>query len=303
MSNSVYINAAQNFTKIIDFFRFGVTLANKKGLYYGHGTDNAWDDIWSLIVGSLSLPYSVDRSILHATLLDAEKELLVKNLEARIESRIPVPYLINSAYFCDLPFYVDNRVLIPRSPIAELIRQQFTPWVEDPSSVTKILDLCTGSGCIGIACCYAFPDAIVDAVDISQDALAVAEINRRQHEVLDNFNLIQSDCFANVFEREYNIIVSNPPYVGSDEMRTLPNEYLHEPNLALECGNNGLTIVENILKNAKKYLADDGILIVEVGNSEQALISAYPDVPFTWLEFENGGQGVFLLTAQQLKQL
>ena len=191
--------------------------------------------------------------------------------------------------------------MIPRSPIAELIKQQFSPWIE-AEDVGSVLDLCTGSGCIAIACCYAFPDAVVDAVDISPDAIDVAVINRNSHGLQDVLTLIESDCFASVPATRYDIIVSNPPYVGQDEMQTLPDEYRHEPNLALETTNNGLAIVEKILFSAHAYLSDHGILVVEVGNSEQALYEAYPHVPFTWLDFEQGGSGVFLLTCQQLKE-
>lgn len=300
MSDS-YAFATQHFKTIIDFLRFGLSHSNAANLFYGHGTDNAWDDMLALILGSLSLPFDVDPALLHARLTQDEKALLSQQLEKRIKKRIPVPYLTHEAFFCDLSFYVDERVLIPRSPIAELIRQQFSPWVS-PERVERVLDLCTGSGCIAIACCYAFPDAIVDAVDISPDALTVAEINRERHAVGDVLNLIKSDCFDNVPQTPYDIIVSNPPYVGGDEMQTLPKEYGHEPNLALEAENNGLAIVEKILETAHAYLSDQGILVVEVGNSEEALAEAYPQVPFTWLDFEHGGQGIFLLTSEQLKE-
>ena len=291
----------RDFKSIIDFLRFGLSRANAAGLYYGHGTDNAWDDILALILGSLSLPLDLDPLLLHGQLTQDEKNLLCKRLEQRILSRVPTPYLTQEAHFCDLSFYVDERVLIPRSPIAELIKQQFSPWIE-AEEVGRVLDLCTGSGCIAIACCEAFPDALVDAVDISTDALAVAEVNLERHGLQDVLTLIESDCFDAVPAVKYDIIVSNPPYVGFDEMETLPEEYLHEPKLALEATNNGLAIVEKILFNAHAYLTDRGILVVEVGNSEEALLEAYPDVPFTWLDFEMGGQGVFVLTCEQLKK-
>lgn len=290
----------QGFETIIDFLRFGVSQANAQSLYYGHGTDNAWDDMLALILGCLHLPYDVDLIVLQAKLTDTEKQMLHERLEQRIVARVPVPYLTHEAYFCDRVFYVDERVLIPRSPIAELIQHQFTPWIEE-HEVGRILDVCTGSACIAIACCDAFPNALVDAVDISVPALAVAEINRQRHHMQDQLTLIQSDCFESVPAVKYDIIVSNPPYVGAEEMKTLPDEYRHEPVLALETGNNGLAIVETILQCAADYLSEQGILVVEVGNSESALIQAYPDVPFTWLEFQNGGHGVFLLTYQQLQ--
>lgn len=301
MSDS-YALATQHFQTILDFLRFGVSRARATTLHYGHGTDNAQDDILTLILSTLSLPYDTSPLWFQAQLTTDEKNTLCEQLTRRIIERVPVPYLTHEAYFCDLLFYVDERVLIPRSPIAELIQQQFAPWI-DVDDVDHILDLCTGSGCIAIACCHAFPDAQVDAVDISSDALVVAEINRESHGVHDQLTLIQSDCFAACANKKYDIIVSNPPYVGRDEMETLPEEYRHEPVLALEAEKNGLALVEKILREASSYLTDHGILVVEVGNSDEALMEAYPHVPFMWLDFEYGGHGVFLLTAQQLKDL
>lgn len=292
--------ATQGFSSILDFLRFGLSKARASTLYYGHGTDNAWDDMVALIFGTLSLPFDVDPMLLQAQLTKEEKMCLCEQLERRIHERVPVPYLTHDAYFCDLSFYVDERVLIPRSPIAELIKHQFSPWVI-AADVTRVLDLCTGSGCIAIACCYAFEEATVDAVDISADALAVAEINRQRHGLESQLQLIESDCFDAVPSCAYDIIVSNPPYVSHDEMQTLPEEYHYEPTLALETTNHGLGIVDKILNRAHEYLSDHGILVVEVGNSEEALVKAYPHLPFTWLDFERGGHGVFLLTRQQLK--
>lgn len=299
---SIYtVKETEELVTILDFLRYSVSCANDAHLYYGHGTDNSLDDMRSLVLRSLSLPYEIDPMMLNARLTSSEKKHLSQQLEKRINQRVPVPYLIKEAYFCDLPFYIDERVLIPRSPIAELISSQFSPWIE-ADKVHRILDLCTGSACIAIACCYEFPDAQVDAVDISSEALAVADINREQLEVEDQLMLIESDCFAKVPQVQYDVIVSNPPYVGKEEMQTLPDEYRHEPVLALETAKNGLAIVEKILNNAHAYLSDHGILIVEVGNSEEALCEAYPTVPFTWLEMSEGGHGVFLLTKQQLEE-
>lgn len=299
--SSYIIKETEELITVLDFLRFSLSCSINANLYYGHGTDNAWDDMRSLILRSLNLPYDVDPILLNARLTGSEKKYLCQQLVKRINQRVPVPYLIKEAYFCNLPFYVDERVLIPRSPIAELINEQFAPWVE-AEQVYRILDLCTGSACIAIACCYAFPDAIVDAVDISSEALAVAAINAEKFEVEEQLTLIESDCFAKVPKERYDIIVSNPPYVGKEEMQTLPDEYRHEPVLALETSNNGLAIVEKILKNAHDYLSEQGILVVEVGNSEEALCEAYPLVPFTWLEMSHGGEGVFLLTKQQLDE-
>ncbi|MCH9755838.1 MAG: 50S ribosomal protein L3 N(5)-glutamine methyltransferase [Gammaproteobacteria bacterium] len=276
-------------------------MANKTPLYYGHGTDNAWDDVLALVMGSLSLPHDMNAMLLNARLTPDEKKHLTKQLEKRMIKQVPVPYLTNQAHFLNWPFYVDERVLIPRSPIAECIATHFSPWIE-ASDVKRILDLGTGSGCIAIACCHAFPDALVDAVDVSREALEVAQMNRVQHGVEEQLKLLQSDCFDALPHATYDLIISNPPYVGADEMKTLPKEYQHEPELALYADNNGLAIVEKMLFSASKYLSEQGILVMEVGNSEEALAEAYPDVPFTWLDFESGGTGVFLLTAEQLKQ-
>jgi len=297
--SDLYKNDTNNFETIIDFLRFGLSRANEANIYFGHGTDNAWDDLWALILKSLFLPLDIDPLLLQAKLTTKEKMILTRQLERRILSRVPMPYLINEAYFCDLPFFVDERVLIPRSPIAELIKTQFEPWV-DPNQVHRVLDLCTGSGCIAIACAYAFPDALVDATDISSEALAVATINRKRHDLEETLRLIQSDVFESIPKASYDLIVSNPPYVGSAEMQTLPEEYRHEPALGLLAKNNGLAVVEKILVNAHAYLSDHGILVVEVGNSHEALQMAYPEVPFMWLDFEHGGHGVFLLTAEQV---
>lgn len=300
MMTDSYKAASQELKTIIDFIRFGMTQAQTNNLYFGHGTDNVWDEMLALILGSLSLPIHSDPLLLQSRLTQTEKQMIVKQLSRRILDKVPVPYLTNLAYFCELPFYVDERVLIPRSPIAELIKQEFSPWLV-AERVERILDLCTGSGCIAIACSYAFPHATVDAVDISTEALQVAEINRERHHLVDEINLIESDCWEKVPAVQYDLIVSNPPYVGFDEMQTLPAEYHHEPKLALETPKNGLAVVEKILARAHDYLTEEGILVVEVGNSAPALEEAYPEVPFTWLDFDHGGQGVFLLTYEQLK--
>jgi ribosomal protein L3 glutamine methyltransferase len=298
MSN-VLLDEQKNLKTILDYLRYAVTEAKKADVYYGHGTDNVFDDMRSLILGSLSLPFDLPETWYASRLTTDERVLLLSQIKKRLHDHIPVPYLINEAYFCGLPFYVDERVLIPRSPIGELILNQVAPWVA-PEAVQHILDLCTGSGCIAIASAYAFPEADVDAVDISLEALNVAEKNIKRHHLEASVHLIQSDCFDSIPKKQYDIILSNPPYVSYDEMATLPQEYMHEPKLALEADDNGLAIVEKILSQANAYLSPQGVLVVEVGNSETALIEAYPDVPFTWLDFERGGQGVFLLTKAQL---
>ncbi|PJD93324.1 MAG: 50S ribosomal protein L3 N(5)-glutamine methyltransferase [Legionella sp.] len=287
---------------IIDVIRYGISQACSAPLYYGHGTDNAMDDIYALVFETLHLPWDIDKQFLQSRLTEVEKKLLLERLEQRVVHHVPVPYLTHKAYFCEMSFYVDERVLIPRSPIAELIRHQFSPWIE-AEQVSSILDMCTGSGCIAIACCEAFPGATVDAVDISKDALAVAAINQERHQVTEQLTLIQSDGFDQVPAHLYDIIVSNPPYVSRDAMLTLPAEYHHEPKLALEADDAGLAFVRRMLQQAAQYLTENGILILEVGLSEDALVAAYPEVPFVWLDFEHGGEGVFMLTAQNLRDI
>ena len=283
-----------------DVIRWAVSRFNEAGLFYGHGTENAWDEAVALTLHTLHLPHDINPAVMDARLTTKERECLYKLIRRRVDERIPLPYLTHEAWFAGMSFFVDERVLIPRSPIAELIETQFQPWI-DADLVHNILDLCTGSGCIAIACAHAFPDARVDASDISEDALAVAKMNVLRHGVEDQVKLHQSDLLESIPANKYDIIVSNPPYVDADDMASLPKEYLHEPELGLAAGVTGLDFALRILKNAHKYLTPQGILVVEVGNSEFALVDAFPDVPFTWLEFERGGGGIFLLTQEDLK--
>lgn len=295
----VSMNNHTELQTIRDFLRYATTRFNAAGLYYGHGTDNAWDEAFALVLHTLHLPHDIHQAVLDARLTQAERDTISSLIEKRVTSRIPVPYLTHEAWFSGMSYYVDERVLIPRSPIAELIENHFKPWAS-PSQVTNILDLCTGSACIAIACAKAFPEAEVDAADISKDALAVAKINVARHGLDDQVHLYETDLFQGLPDKKYDIIVSNPPYVSAEEMDALPAEYLHEPKQGLAAGKEGLDFAIRILQDAKKYLKPDGILVVEVGNSEIALAENNPEIPFTWLEFERGGGGVFLLTAEQL---
>lgn len=293
------MNVTSELYTIRDFIRWAVSRFNEARLYYGHGTDSAWDDASALVLYTLHLPHDLHATVLDTRLTTPEREALYKMIERRVHERIPVPYLTQEAWFAGLSFYVDERVLIPRSPIAELIENQFQPWI-DPMYIHSILDLCTGSGCIAIACAKAFPESTVEASDISAEALAIAKINVLRHEVGDQVQLHQADLFEELPQKKYDLIVSNPPYVDAVEMAELPAEYKHEPILGLAAGKEGLDFAERILQNAYAYLNPNGVLIVEVGNSEHALVKKYPDMPFIWLEFQRGGGGVFLLTAQQL---
>lgn len=283
---------------IRDFIRFATSRFNEAGLFFGHGTDNAWDEAIALVFHTLHLPHDIDQSILDANLTEEEQIKLTELIETRVLKRIPLAYLNHEAWFAGLSFYVDERVLIPRSPLAELIENRFEPWISS-NDVKHVLDLCTGSGCIAIACAYALPDAEIDASDISHDSLAVARINVLRHSMQNRVHLYESDLFDALPKKKYDIIISNPPYVSQEEMDSLPLEYSHEPKLGLSA-DDGLTFVTRILQRANEYLNPKGVLIVEVGNSEFALAQAYPEIPFTWLEFHRGGGGVFLLTAQQL---
>lgn len=286
---------------IRDMIRWAVSRFNEAGLYYGHGTDSAWDEAVTLVLRALHLPHDINPTVLDAHITTSERTQLEKLIHRRVHDRVPVPYLIHESWFAGLPYYVDERVLIPRSPIAEMIENEFTPWI-DPENVHAILDLCTGSGCIAIASAKAFPEADVDASDISSDALTVAKMNVLRHGVESQVHLHQADLFSTLPKKKYDIIVSNPPYVDAEDMASLPNEFHHEPKLALAAGTDGLDIARRILREAGEYLSPTGILIVEVGNSEVALAEALPDIPFTWVEFQRGGGGVFLLTAEQLQQ-
>ncbi len=284
-----------------DFIRWGASLFNANGLFFGHGTDNALDEAAALVLHALHLPFDLPDFYLAARLTPEEKQTVVELLCRRVKSRKPAAYLIREAVFCGLSFYVDERVLVPRSPIGELIEQRFSPWL-DNIAVDRVLDLCTGSGCIAIACAHAFPEAQVDAVELSPEALAVAGINVERHQLEGRVQLIESDLFDQLPQNRYQLIVSNPPYVSRGEWQGLPAEYKAEPKMGLESGGDGLDCVARILRQAGDYLAEDGILVVEVGNSARALAERYPEVPFLWLEFNRGGEGVFLLSASQVRQ-
>jgi ribosomal protein L3 glutamine methyltransferase len=268
-------------------------------VFFGHGTDNARDEAAALVCHVLKIPHDAPAKAWVRRPGAADRARVAALLERRIVERKPLAYLTQEAWFAGLRFFVDERVLVPRSPLAELIERRFAPWA-DPARVRRVLDMGTGSGCIALACAKAFPRARIDAVDVDATALEVAAINRRRLRLTERVRLVESDHFAALSGRSYDIIAANPPYVGEREMRGLPREYRHEPRHALASGRDGLDSVAIILRESARHLRPLGLLVVEVGNTERALMRAFPRVPFTWLDFERGGGGVFLLTKEQL---
>lgn len=284
---------------IRDYIRWAASRFTEHQVSFGHGTIAALDEAAALVLHTVHQPYNLAEAYLDTVLTLDERHNVISMVDRRINQRVPAAYLTHEAIFAGLSFYVDERVLVPRSPIAELIEQRFAPWI-DEDQVSNILDLCTGSGCIAIACAYAFPEAYIDAVDLSADALAVANLNVNKHHMNDAVTLYESDLFEELPETRYDIIVSNPPYVSEGEWEQLAPEFHAEPDMGFKGGESGLDIVIRILVDADNYLTDTGILVVEVGNTAAALQERFPEVPFYWLEFERGGDGVFLLTAEHV---
>lgn len=282
-----------------DFIRWAASRFSEAELCFGHGTDNALDEAVMLVLHALHLQPDLPSVYLDSRLTENERREVIELLLRRVEERIPGAYLMGEAWFAGLPFYVNEQVLIPRSPIGELIEAGFEPWI-GKLTVSRILDLCTGSGCIGIASALRFSDAEVDLADISEPALTLAGRNLARHGLEGRVRVIQSDLFRALAGRRYDIILSNPPYVSRQELAGLPREFRWEPDLGLEAGEDGLDVVKRVLREVSSYLAPGGIVIMEVGSSAEALMAHYPDVSFTWLDFERGGDGVFLLTAEQV---
>jgi ribosomal protein L3 glutamine methyltransferase len=289
------------FSTIRDLLRYAVTRFNTAELFFGHGSSNALDEAAYLILHTLKLPLDKLDPFLDARLLPQEVQAILQVIERRAEQRVPAAYITNEAWLGGYRFYVDERTIVPRSFIAELIPDQFSPWIIDAEAVTNVLELCTGSGCLPIMLADAFPNAQVDAVDISPDALAVAQRNVNDYELQNRITLIQSDLYANVPQNKYELIVSNPPYVNATSMGRLPQEYLREPQIALAGGTDGMDLVREIVAGAGKRLTPNGLLVVEIGNEREHAEAAFPDLELTWLSTSAGDDMVFLITADQLQ--
>ena len=288
---------------IRDWLRFTVSRFEESEIFFGHGTDNAYDEAVWLILSALHLPHDTLHNFLDAVITESERKNLAHLIERRITERVPTAYLLREAWLRGFKFYIDERVIVPRSFIAELLEDGLQPWIEYPELIHSAADICTGSGCLGVLLANAFPDAAIDVVDISPDAIAVCNINIANYGLQAQITAIQSDMFAALKDKKYDLIISNPPYVDAPSMATLPREYQNEPQIALGSGAAGLDHTHTILREAAKYLNDEGILVVEIGHNREALIDAYPDLPFTWLEVESGNEFVFLLTKQQLQSI
>lgn len=300
--SSVDIDYAAEVAQLVtlrDLVRYAVSAFHAGGVYFGHGTDDPWVEAVELVHHVLYLPSGWNSDMADARVTLREKQLFIELLQRRIRERVPLAYLTQHIRFAGLPFYVDERVLVPRSPIAELINNRFEPHL--PLQPQRILDLCTGSACIALALASVFTEADVDAVDLDADALEVAAINVQMHQLESRVVLLQGDVFDAVAGQRYDLIVSNPPYVDADDMASLPEEFRHEPELGLAAGDDGLDIVRRILAQAEDHLTEQGVLVVEVGNSQLALSEAYPELPFQWLEFSSGEHGIFLLHARDLR--
>lgn len=293
---------AHPFSTPRDLFRYAITRFNTEQLFFGHGSSNALDEAAYLILHTLKLPLETLDPFLDARLLPEEVAALLKVIERRAAERVPAAYITNEAWLGSYRFYVDERVIVPRSFIAELIPSYFSPWVSDPEAVTDILELCTGSGCLPIMLADAFPYAHVDTADISKDALDVARRNVAEYALEERITLIESDLYANVPDKKYDLIVTNPPYVNSGSMRLLPQEYLHEPQIALAGGDDGMDLVRKIVAGAAERLTDNGVLIVEIGNERAFAEAAFPELELTWVTTSAGDDMVFLITAEQLKR-
>ncbi|HEY8888056.1 MAG TPA: 50S ribosomal protein L3 N(5)-glutamine methyltransferase [Gallionella sp.] len=295
-----FSEAAQNLHSVRDYLRFAVSRFNQAKLFFGHGSSDAYDEAAYLILHTLHLPLDRLEPFLDAHLTDGERAEVLNIIHRRVEHRIPAAYLTHQAFLGEFSFYVDERVIVPRSFISELLLEQLSPWIAEPEEINSVLDLCTGSGCLAILAAHAFPFSSVDAVDLSPAALAVAERNVADYQLQDRVSLIESDMFAKLDGKQYDLIISNPPYVDAESVAALPQEYLHEPKLALGSGRDGLDATRLILKHAAQHLTENGILIVEIGHNRDVLEAAYPSLPFTWLDVSAGDEFVFMLHRNDL---
>lgn len=292
--------AAHQLHTLRDWLRYAVSRFEEAGLFYGHGTQNSYDEAVWLVLATLHLPHDTLENFLDAVLTEPERKTLAHHIERRVVERIPTAYLVREAWLGEFRFYVDERVIVPRSFIAELLREQLAPWVANPEEVVSVADICTGSGCLAILAACAFPNADVDAVDISDAALAVAQRNIADYGLEQQVQAIKSDMLSALTGNTYDIILSNPPYVDAPSMDALPPEYRQEPSLALGSGHDGLEHTHTLLNEAAAHLNPGGLLVVEIGHNRDVLEAAYPDLPFTWLEVSGGDQFVFLLRREDL---
>ncbi len=288
---------------IRDWLRYAVSRFEEADLFYGHGTQNSFDEAVWLIFSTLHLPHDRLEMFLDAVITEPERRQLLHLIERRVTERIPAAYLLREAWLGDFRFYVDERVIVPRSFIAELLRDQLAPWVKDPETVVSAADICTGSGCLAILLAHAFPNAEIDAVDISEDALAVARRNIADYGLEGQVQAVQSDMLTALAGRKYDLIISNPPYVNAPSMDVLPQEYRREPQLALASGSDGLDHVRLLLETASEHLHPDGLLVVEIGHNRDELEAQFTETSFTWLDVSAGDQFVFLLNQKQLEAL
>ena len=301
-ATDIFVEASTQLHTVRDCVRFAVSRFNEAELFFGHGSDNAYDEAIYLILHTLHLPLEQLEPFLDARLTHSEMQHVMGLLQRRVTERLPAAYLTQEAWLGEHRFYVDERVIVPRAFIAELLRDQLTPWIADPDAVTSVLDLCTGSGCLAILAALAFASAKVDAVDLSPDALAVAAINVAEYDLDGQIELVYSDLFDGVHGRTYDLILSNPPYVDAESVAALPKEYLHEPAMALGSGNDGLDATRRILAQARPYLSPHGMLIVEIGHNRERIEADYPQLPITWLETSAGDEHVFLLRREELPE-
>jgi ribosomal protein L3 glutamine methyltransferase len=292
--------ATEELVTVRDWLRWAVSRFNEAGLHFGHGTDNAWDEAVWIVLATLHLPRDTLEPFLDARLTGSERHALLERLQQRVVHRLPAAYLLNEAWLGEFRFHVDPRVIVPRSYFAELLEDGFAPWIEHPESVASALDLCTGSGCLAIVMAHAFPNAAVDAIDISPEALEVARRNIADYGLEDRVHAIESDLFAKAKGRRYDLIICNPPYVTAAAMEALPAEYRHEPALALAAGRDGLDVVRRILAQARKHLNPRGVIAIEVGHNQELVNEAFPDLPAVWLDTEHADGKVFVLTREDL---